>query len=118
MIPMKATGQHTVSSMSTGMRSTTVSVMVQSHDFDEYKYKPPAKPHEEHTDWDFLGLAEFRKWADIQTDDEAQHEPSWYEQHREKRIAENEAMMAQLGFFKAWPAPVHCQRTSVAHSPN
>ena len=37
------------------------SVMVQSYDFDEYKYKPPAKPHEEHTDWDFLGLAEFRK---------------------------------------------------------
>ena len=75
--------------------------MVQFYDFDEYKYNPPAKPDQKHLDWDYLGFPEFKRRAAILKDDtETSRQPSWYrwyEEHRARRIRENEAMMESLG---------------------
>ena len=66
--------------------------------FDKYKYNPTAKPDQKHLDWDYLGFPEFKRRAAILKDDtETSRQPSWYEEHRARRIRENEAMMKSLG---------------------
>ena len=73
--------------------------MVQSYDFDKYRWNPPVLPSStKHKCWDWAGYDEFDECAEFDVDgsDEAPDDDSDYEQYRRERMAQNAAKLQEL----------------------
>ena len=72
--------------------------MVQSYNFDEYGWTPPAVPEKPHRDWDWIGYEDFDRCADVSDEESPDAEgDSEYEKYRRRRIAANNAFLEGLG---------------------